>query len=61
MQDPCCRYGDSRQVTLLANAIAIALTEGLSSQEKNILGNLLTLVSGSILSMAAIEEACKKD
>lgn len=61
MQDPCCRYGDSRQVTLLVSALTVALTEGLSPEEKNVLGSLLALVSDAILNMAAIEQACKKN
>lgn len=45
------------QIAVLANAIAVTVAEGLSPEQQNIVGNLLTLVGASILSVAAIAQA----
>lgn len=45
------------EASILANAIATLLCEHLSVQEQNILGNLLSLVATSMLSIAAINQS----
>lgn len=50
---------DGKSLTLLANALAVAISEKLTVNEENILGNLLTLIGASLLSIAAIDGANK--
>ncbi|ADU26564.1 hypothetical protein [Ethanoligenens harbinense] len=45
------------EASILANAIATILCEHLSVQDQNILGNLLSLVATSMLSIAAINQS----
>lgn len=54
--DPC--KNQNRQLVLAANAISVALSKNLSANEENILGNLLTLIGASLLSLAALDESC---
>jgi hypothetical protein len=56
--DNCLR--PSQQLTVIANAIAVAISKNLTAREENILGNLITLVGASMLSIAAIDEAYGK-
>lgn len=51
------KYPDAKALTVAANALAVALTEQLTLEEQNILGNLLALAGASMLSMAAINQA----
>ena len=50
---------DSRRMAVVANAIAVALTENLSASEQNVLGNLIAQIGSTILSIAAAEEYCE--
>lgn len=46
-------------LSILANVVAISLTEGKSPDENNVLGNFLTAVSANILTIAAQQENFK--
>jgi hypothetical protein len=52
---------ESIQLTVAANALAAAIAEKLTADEQNIVGNLLTLVGTSLLSIAAIDESISTD
>lgn len=52
---------EGQRIATAANAIAVALAQDLNTSEENILGNLLTLVGASLLSIAAIDEASSKN
>lgn len=56
-----CSSAYGRQVTLYANALAVALSEKLSLDEQNVVGNLLTLAGASLLSIAAVNQSQKKN
>ncbi|WP_368490721.1 hypothetical protein [Clostridium sp. BJN0013] len=45
-----------KDLSILANLIALALTEGKSADENNVLGNFLTAVSADILNIASQQE-----
>lgn len=45
-----------KELVILANLVALTLTEGKSSSDNNVLGNFLTAVSGIILSIAAQQQ-----
>lgn len=45
-----------KELVILANLVALALTEGKSAEDNNVLGNFLTAVSGIILSIAAQQQ-----
>lgn len=51
----------NRQLVLAANAITVALSKNLSADEENVLGNLLTMVGASILSLAALDQSCQAE
>ena len=51
------KYPDAAAMTVAANAIAVAISKGLTLEQQNILGNLMALVGASMLSMAAINQA----
>jgi hypothetical protein len=51
----CARPG--QQIAILANAIAVALSKGLTPNEENVIGNLITQIGSTLLSIAAIDEA----
>lgn len=53
-----CR-NQNRQIILAANAITVALSKNLSADEENVLGNLLTMVGASLLSLAALDVSCE--
>lgn len=48
-----------KDLSILANLIALALTEGKSADENNVLGNFLTAVSSNILNIASQQENLK--
>lgn len=45
-----------KELVILENLVALALTEGKSSDDNNVLGNFLTAVSAIILSIAAQQQ-----
>lgn len=55
--DDCIRQG--QQIAIAANAIAVAIAGKLTLEEQNIIGNLLALAGASLLSVAAIGQACQ--
>lgn len=48
------------ELTVAANALATAISEHLTIDEQNVIGNLLTLVGTSLLSIAAINQSMQK-
>lgn len=48
-----------QEVSVVANAIAVAISKNLTPTEENIIGNLITQVGATLLSIAAIDEACE--
>lgn len=50
----------ARKLAILANAIAVALTDNLTPSQQNVLGNLVVQVGSTILSIAAATELCKE-
>lgn len=54
--DNCIRV--AQQLAILGNTIAVALAEKLTIDEQNVIGNLITLVGASLLSIAATAETC---
>lgn len=54
--DNCVRV--AQQLAVVANAIAVAISENLTIDEQNVLGNLICLVGTSLLSIAATAETC---
>jgi hypothetical protein len=56
--DPCrC---NAQQMAIVANVIAVALTENLTASEQNVLGNLIVQIGSTILSIAAATEYCNE-
>jgi hypothetical protein len=47
----------SSEIVIIANTIAVALAQDLSSDEENILGNLFALIGASLLSFAALDSS----
>ncbi|ERI95070.1 hypothetical protein HMPREF1982_00468 [Clostridiales bacterium oral taxon 876 str. F0540] len=47
------------ELAILADAIAIALAEGKSSDEINVLGNLVTAVGALLLTIAAQDQSLR--
>lgn len=52
----CCR---GAAIATAASAITVALSENLTLDEQNILGNLLVQVGDSLLAIAAIDAVCE--
>lgn len=50
----------ARQMAIVANAIAVALTKNLTASEQNVLGNLFAQVGATILSIAAATQYCSE-
>jgi hypothetical protein len=55
--DNCVR--GAQQLAIIANVIAVALTENLNASEQNVLGNLVVQIGSTILSIAATTELCE--
>lgn len=56
--DPC--VSSAQKLAIVANTIALALTENLTASEQNVLGNLIVQVGSTILSIAAATQACQE-
>ena len=54
------RFSGSGEITMIANAIAVALAKQLTINEQNILGNILELAGADLLTMASIDEAFRE-
>lgn len=50
---------NSIEISVLASIIAIAISEGKTPDELNILGNLVVAVGSIILTIAAVEQTVK--
>lgn len=48
------------EAAVLANGIAVAISKDLTPDQLNILGNLVTLIGASLLSIAAIEQTAQE-
>lgn len=48
------------QLTVLSSVIAVAISEGLSISDQNVLGNFIAAVGASLLTIAAQNEAMSK-
>lgn len=55
--DNCVRSG--QQIALLASALAVAISKGLTTTEENVIGNLIVQVGSVLLSIAAADQACE--
>jgi hypothetical protein len=44
---------------LTLNALTMAMTKGMTPEQENVLGNLITMVGASILAKAAIDDAIR--
>lgn len=53
----CC---SGAAIATAASAITVALSESLTLDEQNILGNLLVQVGDSLLAIAAIDAVCEE-
>lgn len=50
----------ARQLAIIANAVAVALTENLTVSQQNALGNLIVQIGSTILSIAATTDLCSE-
>lgn len=53
------KYTSPAELTILANIIALAIAEGKTAEEVNVLGNLITAVGGLLLTYAAQQQTIK--
>lgn len=51
---------NAQQLAVLASTVAVALTENLTPSQQNVLGNLVTQIGSTILSIAATAEYCEQ-
>lgn len=54
----CC---SGAAIATVASAITVALSENLTLNEQNIIGNLLVQVGDSLLAIAAIDAICEEN
>lgn len=54
-----CRCCSGAALATIASAITVALSENLTLDEQNIVGNLLVQVGDSLLAIAAIDAVCE--
>jgi len=52
--------GSAQQLSIIANAIAVALTENLTVSQQNALGNLIVQIGSTVLSIAATTDLCSQ-
>jgi hypothetical protein len=56
-----CKKTYGQDLILIANALAVSLTENLSTQDMTILASFLVTLSDSIATIAAVTEKCEDE
>lgn len=56
----CLEQMDGKQLGILAGIIAAIISDGITMDEANILGNFITAIGASLLTIAASEQSAKK-
>lgn len=51
---------EGQRIALAAHVIATAMAENLTASEQNVLGNLVAQIGATILSIAAVTQACEE-
>ncbi len=52
-----CKHS-AQQLAILANVIAVALSENFSVAEQNLIGNVIVQIGSTILTIAAATDCC---
>ena len=49
----------AKQLALIANAVAIALSDNFNADELNVIGNLIVQIGSTLLTIAAVTQSCE--